>query len=154
MNTFIKKAYDLGVQEALSDFGLSGSSEKTASGDLSPLQVGIASGGMSLLLPGAGIISAPTLAALASPQDRALSRFGHTLGGGLGGSFLGAGLGAGAGVGVNALVNALRGEDLDDNKTRAALIGAGLGGLLGSAAGAGAGQHFSQSRDFPHQVVR
>jgi hypothetical protein len=148
MNNFLKQAHALGARAALADFGLSQGVQKTAE-DMSPLQVGIATG----LLPG-GTITGPALAAIVSPQDRTLSRLGSTLGGSLAGLVGGGVLGSGAGVGLNALYNIARGEDWDENSTKPMLYGGLIGSQLGSALGAGMGQRFSQDRDFDYQVVR
>jgi hypothetical protein len=153
MNDFIKQAYDAGVRQALNDFGLSGGINKTA-GDLSPVTVGLASSVLPM-----GPFIAPVVSSIAAPQDRALSRFGHTLAGGLGGGLGGAFLGSLGGYGVGDLIDMARGEDdglFADHKYRNMLLPAGalLGGLVGQGVGAGYGQRFSQDRDFDYQRVR
>lgn len=116
MNPLIKKAYDLGVQEALRDYGLVDPSEKVASEvilerrDFKPDNLG---------LHDAAIRSA-MLGGIATPA--------------LGG-FAGAGLGAG----IGHLIDKYRGEDGYFGDDGAAKAGVAIGGLLGALGAAKGG---------------
>ena len=87
-----KKAYAAGSRKALLDAGL------IKQADLSPSE---------LLWAEALVGGGPIISAIAAPEDRGASRFGHTALGGLLGAGAGAGVGLGAGMGIGKLLTLL-----------------------------------------------